>query len=127
MRWAAASLTLAGVVILLANEPRSYRDALAAALRERRPDDEVFTASPDELDDRLQGLRPQAVIASTVSEGLRQRGGWMVLYPGLADLATFALGTERISITRPDLALVAAFVTIVAAGCSDRTPRVTRR
>ncbi len=38
-------------LVLLANELRAYRESLAHAFRQLRPEVEVMTAEPEELDD----------------------------------------------------------------------------
>jgi hypothetical protein len=47
------------VLVLLANEPRAYRESIAQVFRQLRPNVEVVTAEPDELEDRVLSLAPR--------------------------------------------------------------------
>ncbi len=52
------------ICVLLANEPRVYREAMATAFRQLRPGAEIAVAEPDELDDEIVDLRPHLVLSS---------------------------------------------------------------
>lgn len=68
---------------LIANEPRTYREALVDALRSLRPRVAVSTVEPDGLDAEIRRLRPQLVVCSRtcakVQDGVLT---WVTLYPG---------------------------------------------
>lgn len=69
--------------IVVANEPRSYREAMAVACRAVRPEVEVILAEPADLDAAIARLDPQLVLCSRLTEGLRAGSrAWVVLYPG---------------------------------------------
>ncbi len=69
--------------IVVANEPRSYREAMAVACRVLRPEVEVILAEPQDLDAEVVRLDPQLVLCSRLTEGLRTGSrAWVVLYPG---------------------------------------------
>ena len=69
--------------IVVANEPRSYREAMAVACRAVRPEVEVILAEPADLDAAVVRLDPQLVLCSRLTEGLRAGScAWVVLYPG---------------------------------------------
>ena len=69
--------------IVVANEPRSYREAMAVACRAVRPEVEVILAEPADLDAAVVRLDPQLVLCSRLTEGLRAGTCvWVVLYPG---------------------------------------------
>lgn len=55
------------VRVLVANDLRSYRQVLAAALRQLRPEIEVFEVRPTLLDTRLGLLRPDLVVCSRIT------------------------------------------------------------
>jgi hypothetical protein len=64
--------------ILLANEPRSYREAFADAFRALRPHFEVITLEPDALEDATLHLRPDVVVCSRTTPAIRAAAGaWM--------------------------------------------------
>jgi hypothetical protein len=44
--------------VLVANEPRAYREVLAATLHQPRPQLVVFTAEPEDLDARWSSMPP---------------------------------------------------------------------
>ena len=69
--------------VLVATEPRAYRETIAAALRGLRPSVEVVVAEPDELDAALACHRPHLVLCSRCAEAIGARLlAWVELYPG---------------------------------------------
>ena len=82
--------------ILVANELTSYRQAIALAIRELRPELEVFEAAPDVLDREVARLGPDLVICSHVTRTVEQRAtNWVELYPECKFYSTFSVGGER--------------------------------
>ncbi len=77
-----------GLRILVANEPRAYRETIAAALRCLRPLAEVVVGEPRWLDREVARVRPHLLLSSDPAgvEGAEVRS-WVLLYPG---------GTSRI-------------------------------
>jgi hypothetical protein len=68
--------------ILVANEPRAYRDVIAAAFRELRPQHEVIPVEPDQLDGEVARLHPHLVVCSRLSEVVETSPlTWVMLYP----------------------------------------------
>jgi hypothetical protein len=68
--------------ILIASELRSYRQAIASAFRELRPDTEVFEAEPGDLNREVLRLRPDIVICSQVTPLVKECSpNWVELYP----------------------------------------------
>lgn len=66
--------------ILLANEPRSYRDAFASALHILRPHHEVLTVEPGDLDQEARRLRPHLVMCEHATPNVRSVAGfWIVV------------------------------------------------
>ena len=57
--------------ILLANEPRSYREAFADAFRALRPQFEVITLEPDALKEAALRLHPDVVVCSRITPAIR--------------------------------------------------------
>ena len=57
--------------IVVANEPRSYREAMAVACRVLRPEVEVILAEPADLDAAVARLDPQLVPCSRLTEVYR--------------------------------------------------------
>ena len=68
--------------ILLANDPRAYREALTEAIRALRPAIDVHLGDPETLDVVTAMLRPALVICSEVTETVRALApAWALLYP----------------------------------------------
>ena len=68
--------------IVLANEPRSYREVIAAAVRQLRPQHEVITVAPDDLDAEIVRLDPQLVLCSRPTPAVQTYPiAWVLLYP----------------------------------------------
>jgi hypothetical protein len=109
------------VLIMVANEPRVYREALAAALRLRRPEDEILVVEPEHVEEEVKRFEPEAVISSRPSPGLASRDSWMLLYPRFEDEAVLDVSGQAMLISMPDLALVLAFLTMVSAKAGDRS------
>ncbi len=97
--------------MLLANEPRAYRETLAAALRVVRPNLEVRVVAPDDLEAALHACTPVMVISSTLSSMLAGRTGrWLLLYPDGARLVVH--GQENTLVMTGDLELEQLLATI---------------
>lgn len=68
--------------VLIANEPRAYREVLGATFRALRPHVEVVVAEPPALDSVLERVSPDMVVCShatpSVQEGVPI---WIDLYP----------------------------------------------
>jgi SAM-dependent methyltransferase len=78
--------------ILLANEPRSYREVIAGTLRQLRPQWPIADVEPAVLPAHLGRCARPFVIASRLSEPVRQRAcGWVLLYPDFEDRATIGV------------------------------------
>ncbi len=68
--------------MVVANDPRSYREVMAGTLRTLRPDVEVILIEPQDLDLQIVGLDPHLVVCSNLTDTVRARSlGWVVLYP----------------------------------------------
>ncbi len=69
--------------MLVANEPRTYREVLVHALRNLRPQAEVRIVEPEDLDAGIRDFRPHLVVCSrgctAVQDGVLT---WVTLYPG---------------------------------------------
>jgi len=82
--------------VLFANDPRSYRQAMAAAIETLRPDVEVLLGDPESLDLEVERLRPDVVVCSRVTGLVERRVSvWVDLYPDGDRLATVSIGGRR--------------------------------
>jgi hypothetical protein len=98
--------------VLVANEPRVYREVIADALPKLRPLVEVFLAEPEELEREAMRVRPHLILCSRkpVATLLAQPGpllAWMVLYPEGEDRAEVGGGatSERAALLLEGVAL----------------------
>lgn len=89
--------------ILLANEPTVYREAMAEALRELRPQVEVGVVEPEELDHVVGRLGPHLVVCSRVDAVVETVFAWMLIYPDGEDRAEFKAGQYRSSVVSVEL------------------------
>ena len=71
------------VLVVLANEPRAYRESIAQVFRQLRPNVEVMTVEPDELEERVLSLARERVPI------------WVELYPGYGSRSVIGVGEER--------------------------------
>jgi hypothetical protein len=86
-------------LVLLANEPRAYRESIAQVFRQLRPNVEVMIAEPGELDDRVLRLAPEMVVFSEATGVVRDRVPvWVELYPGYGAESVIGVGGERSTI-----------------------------
>lgn len=96
--------------VLVANEPRSYREAIAAALAMLRPLDEVVEVNPASLDSEVRRLSPHLVICSRLTPIVETgASSWVELYPGGASRAVTSLGGERTTLPEMNLEQLMAF------------------
>jgi hypothetical protein len=91
----------------MANEPRAYREGIAAVIGQLRPGVEVRTVEPSALDTSIERLSPDMVICSKATDALK--GGvrvWVELYPENDALSVANIGGRRMEyaeIQLPDL------------------------
>jgi len=86
-------------LVLLANEPRAYRESIAHVFRQLRPNVEVMTAEPEELEDCVLRLAPEMVVFSEATGLVRERVPvWVELYPEYGPRSVVGVGEERSTI-----------------------------
>ncbi len=67
---------------MVACDLQSYRQALAAAFRELRPEVEVYEAEKEDLDREVERLNPDLVVCSRLTARVEARAtSWVELYP----------------------------------------------
>ena len=88
-----------GSRILISNELESYRQVLAHAFRELRPDLEVFEAEPGDLDRKVLRVRPIFVVCSHVTTTVKRHvPNWVELYAGHGELSMVRVGGEPFAV-----------------------------
>jgi len=65
------------VRVLVAIEPKMYREVLALHISQQRPQSEVVLASPENLEATVERTRPHLTIANEVPPMLKERGFWV--------------------------------------------------
>jgi hypothetical protein len=79
--------------IIVANEPRSYREVIAAAVQTLRPHIEVVLTTAEDLDREVIRLEPQLVVCSRLTPAVQSRPlTWIMLYPEGRTEAVINLG-----------------------------------
>lgn len=101
---------MADIRILLGNEPRAYRDALATATLAQRPGLEVQTVNPSQLDRMIEYLAPHLVICSWLEPASPVVPGWVVLYPNGSSTAMITIAGERDSSQNADFESLLAII-----------------
>jgi len=82
--------------VLVANEPRSYRDVIVAAFQEFRPHVEVMTADPEDLDREILRVNPHLVVCSHLTEAVESYPlSWVMLYPNNETRTVISIGGEQ--------------------------------
>lgn len=97
--------------ILVANELRSYREAIARAIRALRPEIEVFDTEPEFLNRRLLQLRPDLVLCSELTELAHYCApNWIELYPGHEGRMVIDIAGERTTLADAELSDLLAVI-----------------
>jgi hypothetical protein len=105
--------------VLVALEPSTYRDAIAAALALLRPGADVVAVDPSDLAAALVAHHPALVFLSEPNSAVEAAvPAWVLLYPSGANRAVATLGSAREEIDQPRLpdllALLDRALTLVA-------------
>lgn len=97
--------------VLFANDPRSYREAIAGAMSALMPQYEVFVSEPEGLDEEMLLLKPGLVVCSKITAVVRALAPcWVELYPDGQGLANVWLGdglSVRREVDLPELLSIA--------------------
>lgn len=99
------------ILVLMANEPHSYRQVISAALQALEPDIEMIAAEPEALDREVERLAPDLVICSQATENVRNADlSWIDLYPGGSNHAVINVRGRRRRVPEPTLADIFAVI-----------------
>lgn len=102
--------------VVLANEPRAYREVISTVLKALRPDAEVFTVNPEDLNREFVRLAPHLVVCSRITELVdRAAPAWIELYPNGSSHAVVSLAGDRATYTEMDLETLISIFDGVAA------------
>ncbi len=90
--------------VLLVNEPRVYREAMATAFRRLRPGAEIVVAGSDELDDQIRNLNPHLVMSSQPVRSLEDHPlPHVLLYPEGESKALVSIDGQQATIVGVEL------------------------
>ena len=89
--------------VLFTNEPRSYRGAIATAVRMLRPEIQVLEGEPESLHFDIQRFGPHLVVSSVPMPAAAQLA-WIELYPGHTSTAIVRFDGHHSKIEDADLA-----------------------
>ncbi len=90
--------------ILLTNEPRSYREAIASVIRALKSNTEAFVAGPEELEAEVRRLSPQLVVCSHATPTVELRSlVWVELYPDHGSISTVSIDGEHSTVADIEL------------------------
>lgn len=90
--------------VVLANEPRAYRETIAVALGMLSPQATVYVLEPDKLDQFVIEHKPQVVLCSELTDAVRTHvPTWAVLYPDGTERAEVQI--EGKPVAMPDIEL----------------------
>lgn len=82
--------------VLLANEPRSYRQAIAGALQALRPDVAFEEIEPESLDAEVGRRGPQLVICSRATPAVQAAApSWVELYTDSGAVSSVSIHLQR--------------------------------
>lgn len=82
--------------VLLANEPRSYRQAIAGALQALRPDVEFEEIEPDNIDEEVGRRAPELVICSIATPAVQAAvPSWVELYTDHGSISSVSIHLEK--------------------------------
>ena len=98
-------------VVLVANNPRSYREAISTVLQELCADCEVTAVEPEALDLQVDRTSPEVVICNRATFFVKEKVfAWVELYPDGEQLAVISIGGRRSTIPEIQLNDLLSFV-----------------
>ena len=113
---------MAELRLLLANEPRSYREAIAQVVGAIWSSTEVAIIEPEELDDAVERLAPHLVICSRVTPAVQNHSfAWVELYTNHGPLSTVSIGGEVSTVDGMELSDLLSIVDRTAASLDRMT------
>lgn len=90
--------------VMVAHSLLSYRQVIATALKVLRPQLEIFSTDPKDLDSEFKRLSPELVVCSRVTEVVeREAFAWIELYPEHGSECVVSLDGEKL--TYPEMGL----------------------
>ncbi len=99
------------VRVLIANEPRAYREVLALVFQEMQVQADVSCIEPEDLDQEIERLNPHLVICSWLTQMVEAAQiGWLLLYPDGENRAVISMLGQRTELTDADMSDILSLV-----------------
>jgi hypothetical protein len=90
--------------VLVANEPRAYRETISKALRALRPSIDVVDGVAGSMATEVQHFRPRVVICSHLPADASDKNiNWIVLYPNGEHVVNLLVDGSHFSLADLDL------------------------
>lgn len=84
------------IQVIVANEPRVYREAIAAALQKMRPGIATIAVDPADLAEGIDQYHPDLTICSQlITEVETEASAWVLLYPECDNCAVMSVAGEQ--------------------------------
>lgn len=97
--------------VLVANEPRAYREVTAEVLGQLRPDVEFLLVEPGGLESEISRLTPDMVLCDEATPKVRSEViTWLELYPHGDTTSVFGTGDEHSTIENIQLSDILTLV-----------------
>lgn len=90
--------------VLIANDPRAYRETIAVAIGMLCPDASVIVVDPDKLDESISEHKPEVVLSSHLTPLMESRvTTWAVLYADGEESALVQIDGRRKAVSNLEL------------------------
>ena len=87
---------ISDIQVIVANEPRVYREAIAAALQEMRPGIATIAIDPADLAKGIDEYHPDLTICSQLTTEVEADApAWVLLYPDCDDCAVMSVAGKQ--------------------------------
>jgi hypothetical protein len=92
------------MLILVANEPQSYREVISASLQHLRSHHRIVMVDPSALDREVIRQNPELVVCSTLSSAVQTYPlTWILLYPEGKSEAVISMADHMMTFTDLEL------------------------
>jgi hypothetical protein len=82
--------------VLIANDPRAYRETIAVAIGMLCPDARIIVADPEKVDEFVTTYHPQVVLCSHLTPMIEAHvPTWAILYPDGSENALLHMDGQR--------------------------------
>ena len=99
--------------VVLANDPRAYREIIGSTIQALRPHVDVLIVEPESLDSFVASTSPDLVIGSKLTAAVRNGvRRWVDLYPDGEQLAIASVDGRRSTLTDVELSHLLEIVDI---------------